>query len=295
MSLSTIQKKQSQEETFDLISELASDKFLGRETGTLGHEMAAAYVESFFAKNKLRPYFQGSYKDTVEVYGKASYNIVALIGDQDRTKKHVLIGAHLDHIGQSSSRTDSVYNGANDNASGVTAVLQIAKHLNKHKFDQNIIIALFTGEEEGLAGSRHLAQKLKSEQVNLSYVLNFEMIGKTLSSGENQVYITGYDYSNLAEEMNKITDSTFVKFLPAELPYSLYRRSDNFPFAQIFNIPSHTISTFDFENYDHYHSASDEVKQLDVKNMNTIINTSTFVISRLLVNDVQLKSTTGIK
>ena len=69
------------------------------------------------------------------------------------------------------SQTDSVFNGANDNASGVTAVLQIARELKKHKFDKKIIIALFTGEEFGLKGSKHLATKLKKANIKLSYVI----------------------------------------------------------------------------------------------------------------------------
>lgn len=289
--LSHIKKTQTQSETFEILNELASDKFEGREPGTNGYELTMSYVESFLLKNKIKPFFANGYRDSLEVYGKVSANLVALIGDRDKTKKHILIGAHLDHLGKSGNTPDSVYNGANDNASGVTAVLQLAKALNKFSYKQNIIIALFTAEESGLKGSRHLAQKLKNDSLNLSYMLNFEMIGKTLTSGPNQVYITGFDKSDCASKMNQTVDSEFVKFLPAEIKYRLFSRSDNYAFYKEFNIPSHTISTFDFENYQHYHQASDEIELLDIKNMNDVINTSTYIVNQFLVNDVDLTNT----
>lgn len=288
ISLQEIVKAQPQSETLEIISQLASDKFQGREPGTEGYESTLSYVESLLRKNKIKPYFKDSYRDTMTINGAVSANIVAVIGNQDPARKTILIGAHLDHLGLSRNSPDSIYNGANDNASGVTAVLQVAKVLNNFSFDQNIIVALFTGEESGLLGSKHLAERLKKENLNLAYMLNFEMIGKTLTTGSNQVYITGFSKSDCAAKMNVIVSTEFVKYLPAEIQYSLFSRSDNFAFYQKFGVPSHTISTFDFQNYDYYHQESDEVKLLDIDNMNRVINTATFIISQLLRNDVEL-------
>lgn len=288
LSVEQTKKESNLETTEEIISKLSSDKFEGRKPGTNGFNLASSYVESFLSKNKIQPYFEGSYKDTVLVNGKESYNIVGLIGEHNPDKKYILLGAHLDHLGKIKG---SIYNGANDDASGVTAVLQIAKQLRQDKFDQNIIVALFTGEESGLIGSRHLAEKLKKENINLTYMLNFEMIGKILTTGKNQVYLTGYSKSNCAEEMNKIMDNKFVYFLPAEITQNLFYRSDNYAFYQAFNVPSHTISTFDFENYEHYHKESDDVEQLDIENMANIIDSSAFIISRLLRDNIELMNT----
>lgn len=290
ISLESISKHQKIDETRFIVKTLSSDKLLGRKPGTQAYEETVSFVSAYFKTNKIKPFYKDSYKDSCLVKGKTSYNVVALIGERDNQKEHVLIGAHLDHLGISRNKQDSIFNGANDNASGVTAVLQIAKELNKYDFEQNIILVLFTGEESGLVGSKHLAQRLKKEDVNLSYIFNYEMIGKTLTTGPNQVYLTGYNKSNCAPEMNAIAGTEFVKFLPAETTYNLFKRSDNYPFYRAFKIPSHTISTFDFENYDHYHKESDEVNLLDIKNMNDVIHTSTFIISQLLVKNTQLKN-----
>ncbi|UII23716.1 M28 family metallopeptidase [Fulvivirga ligni] len=279
-------EKSEVSETERILTDLASDNFGGRKPGTAGYEATMTYVESFFKKNKIKPFFE-TYRDTLMVKDVPSANIVGLIGDHDLSKKHVVIGAHLDHLGPSKNAADSIFNGANDNAAGSTAVLKVAKALNKMKFDYNLILVLFTGEESGLVGSRHLAKKLKGMDLNLAYMLNFEMIGKMLTTGADQVYITGYDKSDLAAKMNDIAGRDFVVFLPEEVSYGLFRRSDNYAFYQEFGVPSHTLSTFDFKNYDHYHKESDEVQLMDIDNMNDVINTSIEVISQMLIKHVE--------
>ncbi|MBL3655594.1 M28 family metallopeptidase [Fulvivirga sediminis] len=287
ITVETLKENQPLIETEALIKELASDAFNGRKSGHPDFELAMNYTEAYFKKEGVKPYFADSYRDTFLIKGKSTANIVAFIGDKTKDKKYVLIGAHLDHLGPSPSRTDTVYNGANDNASGVTAVLQMSKELNKYKFDYNIIIALFGAEEAGLAGSKHLAKRLKQERIDLAYMLNFEMLGKTLTSGTDEVYMTGFNKSDCAAKMNEIAGKEFVKFLPVASTYGLFRRSDNYAFYKEFNIPSHTFSTFDFENYKYYHEEGDEVSELDLENMNTIIHSATYVIIKMLQSKIE--------
>jgi Zn-dependent M28 family amino/carboxypeptidase len=276
-------------ETTEIITTLASDKFEGRKPGTRGFNAAAQYVEDYLKNNHIKPLFNNGYKDTVIHYGTTSYNIVGLIGDNNKTKKHILLGAHLDHLGTSRSTQDTVYNGANDDASGVTAVLQLGKFLNLKKYeDYNIIVALFTKEEDGLIGSKALAARLNAENINLTYVLNFEMIGKTLSSRANQVYITGFDKSNLAAQMNEVAHDKFAVFLPEEAAMNLFFRSDNYSFYETFKIPSHSISTFDFKNYNYYHETADEVKYLDLENMNAVIKKCATIINQFLTSKIEI-------
>lgn len=288
-SIETVLNEQLIGETNKILSSLSSDEFEGRKPGGKGFELCVEYIESYLRKSNISPFFGNSYKDSLVSKGVETYNIVGLIGEKS-DKEYVLIGAHFDHLGKSKSKRDSVFNGANDNASGVTAVLQISEQFAKYKFNQPIIIALFTAEEDYLVGSKHLAKRLKDAGIKLSNVFNFEMIGKTLSTGENQVYITGYNKSNLAKEMNRVIGKKFVNFLQAEISYQLFSRSDNFPFYAEFKVPSHTISTFDFKNYNHYHKVSDEIGELDIENMHAIINSSTFIIGELLKNNVILIS-----
>ena len=272
----------------EIISILASDKFEGRNPGQKGFDLASEYVENFLKENNIRPYFTDTYKDPVMVRGKNSNNVVGLIGDKTNGKEFILLGAHLDHLGKSNSKVDSVYNGANDDASGVTAVLEIARSLAQKEQNKNIIVALFTGEESGLIGSRSLAKKLKAENINLKYMLNFEMIGKTMTDKPGQVYVTGHAKSNLAEEMNKAAGSEFVIFSKVEIENNLFRRSDNYAFYEQFGIPAQTFSSFDFINYAYYHELKDEVGELDIANMNEIIRKSILSIQTLLDSEAKI-------
>lgn len=275
------------EETTRIISTLANDKLNGRKPGTEGYEIAANYAANELKSVGIKPFFKGGMLDTVEHNNRISYNVVGIINSKKESKGYILLGAHLDHLGTTNESTDTIFNGANDDASGVTAAIQIAKALSKVKLNKNVIVALFTEEESGLNGSKSLAQKLKSQGINLRYVVNFEMLGTELTNGPGQTYITGYKLSDFADLLNKSFDSEFATFLPTAEQYRLFYRSDNFAFFEAFNIPSHTLSTFDFTNYDYYHKVEDEVEALDLNNMNLVIQKAALGIYKMILdNDV---------
>ena len=119
-------------------------------------------------------------------------------------------------------------------------------------------------------------------------MVNFEMIGKTLTTGANQVYITGYNRSNMAEVMNTITPN-FVQFLPQAKELNLFQRSDNYSFFKQLNIPAQTLSSFDFQNYDYYHKPEDEAAKMDIENMTQIIRTAAFTLAKMLGNTIEIK------
>ena len=271
------------EETRAILFTLAHDDMKGRDTNSGGFYKAADYVANYFEQHNIQPFYP-AYRDSLLTDSLTAYNLVGRIGDYDPKRKTILLGAHLDHIGIKDVEGDQIFNGANDNASGSTAALQIARYLAQHQWKQNIIVALFADEEKGLKGAYHLAERMKNEKVELAYMVNFEMIGSTLTTGENQVYITGYKLSNMANEMNAISEN-FIQFLPQAKEYNLFKRSDNYAFYQAFDVPAQTLSSFDFKNYDFYHKAGDEAEKLDVKNMNQIIGTAAFTLANLLKND----------
>jgi leucyl aminopeptidase len=285
VSLENISSKQTVETTYQLVSQLSSDKMEGRKPGTPGMESATQYIENYFHSINVPPFFD-NYRDTLVVRGKESYNIVGLIKSKKPSNEYILIGAHLDHLGIRPSKTDSVYNGANDNASGVTAVLQISSILKEYRVNKNVIVAIFTGEESGLVGSKHLAKRLKEINTPLKLMINFEMIGTALSSGKEKVYVTGFDKSDLTEKINQILNKEFLTNL--EGYDQLFFMSDNYPFFQEFGIPSHTISTFDFQNFDHFHKAGDEVDKLEIENMNSIVNLASLALLKLINEDIQI-------
>ena len=287
ITLKEVQEFIKVEETRDILFTIASDEMKGRESSNGGYQMAVDFVTNFFEENGIEPFYP-AYKDSLQTKEVWSYNLVGRVGSFNNEKPTILIGAHLDHIGvNEENHEDPIFNGANDNASGSTAVLQIAEFLATKEWNQNIIVALFADEEKGLRGATHLAERLKQEGVSLAYMVNFEMLGATLTTGENQVYMTGYNLSDMPEKMNTYAPE-FVQFLPEAKQYNLFRRSDNYSFYKIHNIPAQTLSTFDFKNYDYYHMAGDEAERLDVTNMNQVIRTSTYVLAKMLEDEVSI-------
>jgi Zn-dependent M28 family amino/carboxypeptidase len=287
ITLKEVQEFIKVEETRDILYTIASDEMKGRESSNGGYQMAADFVTNFFEENGIEPFYP-TYKDSLQTKEIWSYNLVGRVGSFDNEKPTILIGAHLDHIGvNEENHEDPIFNGANDNASGSTAALQIAEFLATKEWNQNIIVALFADEEKGLRGAAHLAERLKQEGVSLAYMVNFEMLGATLTTGENQVYMTGYNLSDMPEKMNAYAPE-FVQFLPEAKQYNLFRRSDNYSFYKIHNIPAQTLSTFDFKNYDYYHKPGDEAERLDVTNMNQVISTSAYVLAKMLEDEVSI-------
>ncbi len=258
-----------------LMNYLASDELKGRDSGSEGIEMAAKYIEDHFKSYGIVPYFE-SYRDTLSNYKKTSYNVVGVVEGSDPTLKneYILIGAHYDHIGIITlDKGDAIANGANDNASGTSTVMELARYFGTKKSNKrSLIFALFSAEEKGLLGSEHLAKKLKAQDLNLYTMLNFEMTGVPLKGKDYFVYITGYKKSNLAEISNGYAKENLVGFLPTAREYSLFQRSDNYPFHKEFGVPSHTYCTFDFTNFDHYHKVGDENSLMDFDHMATLVN-----------------------
>jgi hypothetical protein len=257
---------------------LTSDELQGRDTGGEGISKAADFIQNVFKENNIQPYFT-SYRDTLQNYSDGvAYNVVGFLPGTDEKLKNefVIIGAHYDHIGLISGNTDdSIANGANDNASGTTTVLEIAKHFGKMKGNKrSVIFALFTAEEKGLVGSKHLAKKLKAENIDLYAMLNFEMVGVPMVNKDHSLYLTGYELSNLAEVSNGYAHKNLVGFLPKAKEFNLFRRSDNAPFHDEFNVPSQTYSSFDFTNFGEYHKVGDEASLMDYNFMATIVNES---------------------
>lgn len=260
---------------------LASDELQGRDTGSEGIEKAADLIELIFVKNGIQPYFE-SYRDTISGFKKPAYNVVGVVEGNDSLLKreYIIIGAHYDHLGLIEAENgDEIANGANDNSSGTTTVLELARYFGNSKSNKrSIIFALFSAEEKGLVGSKHLAQKLKEQNVDLYTVLNYEMDGVPLVDKDYLMYLTGYEMSNLAEVANSYSDVLYAGYLPKAKEINLFKRSDNYPFHETFGVPSQTFSTFDFTNFDYYHKVGDEPSEMDYGHMAKIVNKSVPVI-----------------
>jgi len=268
-----INYKVSESEVSDFLKYLSSDELEGRETGTKGIEKAAVFLEDFLKKNNIKPYF-ASYRDTLTNFKSPAYNIVGVLEGTDPVlkKEFVVLSAHYDHIGiEKKKQADVINNGANDDASGVTAVAQMAKYFATTKSNKrSILVVFFAGEEKGLLGSKSLVPKLKKRDFNLYTQLNIEMIGVPMKR-DFLAYVTGFDKSNMAQKINEYTGKNTIGFLPKEAEYKLFYRSDNYSFFEGFGKPCQSISTFDFENFEFYHHVSDEFKVMDIPHITAFV------------------------
>jgi Zn-dependent M28 family amino/carboxypeptidase len=274
-----------EENVIKTLSYLASDELEGRDSGSEGIEKASVYLENILKENGIKPYFK-TYRDTLSNFDKTSYNVMGYMEGTDPVLKNefVIIGAHYDHIGKIAAvNGDDIANGANDNASGTTAVTEVAKYFAKFKNNKrSILFVFFSAEEKGLLGSKHLAAKLNEQKMDLYFMFNFEMIGVPMQNKGMDFYLTGFGRSNMAAKMNEYAGEKLVGFLAVEMRYMLFRASDNYPFFAEFNVPAHTVSTFDFENFDFYHLPGDEFELMDTKHMTNVISKTLPVLEKMI-------------
>ncbi|MGY0391890.1 M20/M25/M40 family metallo-hydrolase [Bizionia sp. KMM 8389] len=264
------------DEVKQTVSFLASDAQMGRGTGGEGIEASANYIETQLKAFGVKPYYK-TYRDDFKAKGLDAYNVVGVLEGTDATLKNeiIVIGAHYDHIGTKAKAvaSDSIANGANDNAAGTSAVLALARYFGAHKTNKrSIMFVLFSAEEMGLLGSKHLAKRLKTENANLYTVVNLEMIGVPFKDRDYVAFVTGYDKSNMAVKINEYIGTKFLGESDVAKKYNLFKASDNYPFYQVFSMPSHTISSCDLSNYDFYHHVDDEIEKLDYNHMAELIN-----------------------
>ena len=257
-----------------VVSFLASDDLKGRDTGSEGIEKATAYLEKQLETYGVRPFFE-TYRDRLSNTGTEAFNVVGLLEGSDPALRdeYILIGAHFDHIGIVPPKDgDEIANGANDNASGTATVLELARYFGGQKRPaRSLIFAFFNAEEKGLLGSKHLAETLKGMGVDLYAMLNFEMTGVPMKDRGYLLYLTGYDKSNLAAVSNAYGGAGLVGLLPKAQEFNLFQRSDNYAFWEVYGVPSHTFSSFDFENYNFYHQPGDEASLMDYGHLEEVV------------------------
>ena len=198
-------------------------------------------------------------------------NVVGILPGKSKKAEQVIFSAHYDHVGVGKPvNNDSIYNGANDDAAGITAVIMLAKYFKASgNNERTIVFAAFTAEESGGYGSRYFSSQFEPEKVMAMF--NIEMIGTESKWGRNSAYITGYEKTDMGAIMQKNLEGTGFTFYPD--PYTqqnLFYRSDNATLARL-GVPAHTISTAKMDGEPHYHKVSDHIETLDMENMSMII------------------------
>ena len=259
------------QEVIRIETELASDKMEGRATFSPGIELASAFIEGEFKKIDLS-YFDNltNYRQEFDVKGKAANNVIGILPGKSKPNEYVIFSAHYDHLGMEKEGIDKIYNGANDDASGTTAVIALAKYFKElDKNERTIIFVAFTGEEIGGFGSKFFSAKMDSSKVVAMF--NIEMIGTESKWGKNSAYITGFEKTDFGTILQKNLKGTTFNFYQDPYPeQQLFYRSDNARLAAQ-GVPAHTISTSKMDVELNYHKLSDEVSTLDLDNMTEII------------------------
>ena len=208
---------------------------------------------------------------------KALNNVVGVLPGKSKADEYVIFSSHYDHLGIGSpvegmphDTKDSIYNGANDDAAGTTAVLMLAKYFKKlDNNERTLIFTTFAAEELGGFGATYFSKQLAPEKVMAMF--NIEMIGTPSKWGDNSAYITGFEKSDMGTILQKNLKGTNFSFYPDPYPeQGLFYRSDNATLARL-GVPAHTISTSKMDSEPNYHKASDEIGTLDMKNMTAII------------------------
>lgn len=204
-------------------------------------------------------------------YSNVAYNVVGMLKGRSRANEIIMFSAHYDHEGVylRGKRKDSILNGANDNASGVAALVMLANYFaGQNNNERTLLFCAFSGEEIGLTGSKDLAARLKVDDIKAG--INLEMLG-VQGYGRKGVFITGPDASELPGLLRKhlVTAGLKVKAGPSEEEKELFKRSDNYPFV-LKGVPYHTIMSSDDDDAC-YHQPCDEIKRVNMPHLVAVV------------------------
>lgn len=243
---------------------LASDELAGRKSGEKGNEIARQYIVNKFQKIGLEK-FDTSYTQPFRFYKrfpKKTYhgqNIIGKITGTEFPEKYLVLTAHYDHIGQ---KNEKIFNGADDNASGVSALLATAQYFKNNPPKHSIIFVAFDAEELGLEGAKYFVDEPPVELEKLVMNVNLDMISR---NKKNEIYICGtYHYPFLKEKLGDINAKTKLNVLfghdTPNLGFNDWTNaSDHGPFHQK-KIPFVYLGVEDHEDY---HKETDTFERID--------------------------------
>jgi hypothetical protein len=272
------------------IEVLASERFEGRRTGTPGNDSAAAYLAARYATLRLQPAPDGGagcgagcataylrrFTATEPVRNgppvvMPTQNLIGVIPGTDPTvaNEYVMIGAHFDHLGRSTSgaldpdRGSEIRNGADDNASGTAAVLALARRLAQRPTRRPIIVAHFSGEEEGLLGSAYMAEHPPVPIRQMVAMLNFDMVGRLR---DDRVIVYGMA---TATGMRDIVDSAN---LTVGLKLSLVPDGTGPSDHASFYLKDMPVLHFFTDVHSDYHRATDDADKINVAGLVRVVD-----------------------
>jgi Zn-dependent M28 family amino/carboxypeptidase len=178
------------------IQSLSSNMFEGRRTGTIGAIKTQKYIINQFHTLNVLPFVE-NYKQSFSFIHKRNLykadNVLGLIKGTEFPKKHIVISAHYDHEG---IKNGVIYNGADDNASGLSALFSFAEYFMNYPPKHSVILAAFDAEELGLEGSKYFVNNTMISRNDIVLNLNMDMISR---SNKNELYAVGTSFSKKLE------------------------------------------------------------------------------------------------
>ena len=251
---------------------LASDAMNGRGSGTRDEWLAATYAAASMRRLGLEPLGDdGGYLQVIRTAGDGrTWNAVGRLSGQDPAARHevILISAHLDHLGARTDRGgDAIYNGADDDASGSVAVLELMEVLTRgRRPKRSLVFALFGSEERGGVGSQHFVDRQTVPLRQIVANLQFEMIGRPDAKvPPKTLWLTGFERSNLGPQLAR-HGARLVQDPHPQMQF--FVRSDNIQLA-LRGVIAHTVSSYGLHK--DYHSPADDVSRIDFPHMTTAI------------------------
>ena len=261
---------------------LADDKLEGRETGTEGEKQAAAYIANRFKEIGLEEkgingYFQDfSFKPSKDAHSEIQFtevnadstvtgrNVLGYINNN--ANQTIIIGAHYDHLGHGGAgslyreKKEAIHNGADDNASGVAIMIDLAGKLKKANTNNNYLFIAFSGEEMGLLGSNYFVKNATIDTESVNYMLNMDMVGRLKADSTLAVYGTGTspifkqvvassnNHFKIVEHESGVGPSDHTSFYLADIP----------------------VLHFFTGQHEDYHKPGDDSEKLNYEGMNLI-------------------------
>ena len=288
------------------LSFLASDAMQGRGSGTGYERIAAEYIGSQFRQFGLEPggdadgsgnkgFVQRVPLDTMRARAKfsgateqtdagATWNAIGVLPGTDPGGEAIMLSAHLDHLGVNESLTgDKIFNGADDDASGCVAVMEMARVLAAGQRPRRTIYFIcFGSEERGGYGARYFIANSPVPLEKIVADFNFEMLGRPDAKvPPDKLWLTGYERSTLGPELVRQGASLVADPHPEQ---NFFQRSDNYTLA-LRGVVAHTVSSFGLHK--DYHRPSDDISKIDFAFMTRSLNS--------LVRPIQWLSNTGFR
>jgi len=276
-SKSELKVEISDRDILEHIKYLSSDELEGRYPGSKGSDLAIDYIATDYKRSRLSPLGSDDYLQFFDFTNQKGEkirvpNVVGMIPGTNLKKEYIVIGAHFDHLGYGGAHSGSlemssraIHNGADDNASGVAGMLELASKLSveRKSLQRSIIFVAFNAEEQGIFGSKYFVQNSPVNPSNIITMINLDMIGRLKNLSLN---ISGTGTSPI---FNKILDKTSAKHY-----LNISKNPEGFGPSDHSSFYSNDIPVLFFFTGGHsdYHKPSDDWEKINSKGQMKIIN-----------------------